>query len=252
MPSPASRNVTSAPLFFLDTLADPLPQIGAQVQLDGDEGRHAAVVRRIRSGETILIGDGRGRAVGGVVTEVSKASLVITVDRQLAAAEPARRYLGVQALAKGDRGQLAVEMLTEVGVAEIIPWQAARSIVHWSSEQGDKGLSRWRATAREAAKQSRRLNVPVLREPVTTADLIDVVQNVDLALILHEEAQDSLADVDLPERGTVMIIIGPEGGIAPAELTELTAAGTRPVRISDGILRTSTAGVVALAGLMSR
>jgi len=121
MPSPASRNVTSAPLFFLDTLADPLPQIGAQVQLDGDEGRHAAVVRRIRSGETILIGDGRGRAVGGVVTEVSKASLVITVDRQLAAAEPARRYLGVQALAKGDRGQLAVEMLTEVAWPKSFP-----------------------------------------------------------------------------------------------------------------------------------
>ncbi len=252
MRSPVNRRVTNAPLFLSDTLTEPLPQVGAQVRLDGEEGRHAALVRRIQLGETVVIGNGRGQAVRGSVAAVSKTSLAVIVEEQLFTPEPARRYVAVQALAKGDRGQLAVEMLTETGVAEIVPWQAERSIVRWSSERGDKGLARWRATVREAAKQSRRLSVPVVREVVRMRQLVDAIRNVDLALILHEDASEPLSGIELPERGTVMIIIGPEGGIAPAELADLTTAGARPVQISDGILRTSTAGVVALATLMSR
>jgi 16S rRNA (uracil1498-N3)-methyltransferase len=240
------------PLFLLDGLADPLPEVGSAVHLDGAEGRHAAMVRRIQPGETVLIGDGRGRAVRGTVSEVSKNSLMITVAEQVVTAAPVRRYTAVQALPKGDRAELAVEMLTEVGVTEIVPWQAQRSIVRWSDERGQKGLARWRSTVKEAAKQSRRLHVPVVREPVSTGQLVRVVREADLALILHEDASEPLWTVDLPVRGTVMIIIGPEGGIAPAELDDLVAAGARPVLISDGILRTSTAGVVALALLMSR
>jgi 16S rRNA (uracil1498-N3)-methyltransferase len=240
------------PLFLLESLADPLPEIGTALHLDGAEGRHAALVRRIQPGETVLIGDGRGRAVRGSVSEVSKTSLVISVAEQVVSTAPARRYVAVQALPKGDRAELAVEMLTEVGVAEIVPWQAERSIVRWSGERGQKGLARWRSTAREAAKQSRRLNVPVVREPVNTEQLVRAIQDVDLALILHEDAPEPLRKVDLPDRGTVMIVIGPEGGIAPVELDDLVAAGARPVVVSDGILRTATAGVVALANLISR
>jgi 16S rRNA (uracil1498-N3)-methyltransferase len=240
------------PLFLLENLADPLPDVGTRVRLDGEEGRHAALVRRIRPGETILIGDGRGRAIAGHVNEVSKTALTVTVVEQLNAERPRRRYVAVQALPKGERGELAVEMMTEVGVAEIIPWQASRSIVRWSGERAQKALSRWRSTAREAAKQSRRLVVPAVREPVDTADVVRALGAVDCGLVLHEEASEPLARVQLPEDGTVMIVIGPEGGIAPAEIDELVAAGGRPVLISDGVLRTSTAGVVALATLMSR
>jgi 16S rRNA (uracil1498-N3)-methyltransferase len=240
------------PLFLLDDLADPLPAVGMAVRLDGEEGRHAALVRRIRPGETILIGDGRGRAVAGEVDEVSKTALTMRVVEQHIAERPRRRYVAVQALAKGERGESAVEMMTEVGVAEIIPWQASRSVVRWSGERAQKALIRWQSTAREAAKQSRRLLVPAVCEPVDTADLVQALGGVDCALILHEEATEPLARVELPEQGTVMIVIGPEGGIAPAEIDELVAAGGRPVLISDGVLRTSTAGVVALAALMSR
>jgi 16S rRNA (uracil1498-N3)-methyltransferase len=240
------------PLFLLEDLADPLPAVGTPVRLDGEEGRHAALVRRIRPGETILIGDGRGRAVAGEVDEVSKTALTMTVVEQHIAERARRRYIAVQALPKGERGELAVEMMTEVGVAEIIPWQAGRSVVRWSGERAQKALTRWRSAAREAAKQSRRLVVPAVSEPVDTADLVRALDGVDCALILHGEATEPLARVQLPEQGTVMIVIGPEGGIAPAEIDELVAAGGRPVLISDGVLRTSTAGVVALATLMSR
>jgi len=240
------------PLFLLEDLADPLPAVGTPVRLDGEEGRHAALVRRIRPGEMILIGDGRGRAVAGEVDEVSKTVLTMTVVEQHIAERPRRRYIAVQALPKGDRGELAVEMMTEVGVAEIIPWQARRSVVRWSGERAQKTLTRWRSTAREAAKQSRRLLVPAVREPVDTDDLVQALGSVDCALILHEEATEPLARVELPPQATVMIVIGPEGGITPAEIDELVVAGGRPVLISDGVLRTSTAGVVALATLMSR
>jgi 16S rRNA (uracil1498-N3)-methyltransferase len=240
------------PLFLSDDLTDPLPTVGTHLMLAGNEGRHAAVVRRIRPQEMIMIGDGRGRAVRGMVVEVGPSSVVVEVAQYLATPAEPRRFVAVQALAKGDRSELAVEMMTEMGVTEIVPWQASRSIVRWSEERGVRSLNRWRATVREAAKQSRRLNVPQVSEPVTTRLLSQRVAGADLTLMLHEEAEHSIIEVDLPKAGTVLIIIGPEGGISADERDELTRAGAQPVSISDGVLRTSTAGVVALAGLKLR
>jgi 16S rRNA (uracil1498-N3)-methyltransferase len=240
------------PLFLLDDLTDPLPMPGAHLTLSGDEGRHAAVVRRIRPGEMIMIGNGRGRGVRGVVVEVRGSDLVVEVVNHLASPAERRRFVAAQALAKRDRSELAVEMLTEIGVDEIVPWQASRSIVRWSPERAIRSLAKWRSTAREAAKQSRRLNVPHVSEPVTTSQLAQRAARADLALVLHEDAKQPIAEVDLPAAGTVLIIIGPEGGISEAELSELSRAGARPVSISDAVLRTSTAGVVAFAGLKLR
>ena len=240
------------PLFLSDDLTDPLPTVGTHLMLAGNEGRHAAVVRRIRPQEMIMIGDGRGRAVRGMVVEVGPSSVVVEVAQYLATPAEPRRFVAVQALAKGDRSELAVEMMTEMGVTEIVPWQASRSIVRWSEERGVRSLNRWRATVREAAKQSRRLNVPQVSEPVTTRLLSQRVAGADLTLMLYEEAEHSIIEVDLPKAGTVLIIIGPEGGISADERDELTRAGAQPVSVSDGVLRTSTAGVVALAGLKLR
>ena len=240
------------PLFLLDDLADPLPTVGSQVELAGEEGRHAAVVRRIRPGEIIMIGNGRGQGVRGVVLEVRGPTLIIEVTDHLTSPVDLRRFVAAQALAKGDRSELAVEMLTEIGVDEIVPWQASRSIVRWSPDRTARALAKWRSTAREAAKQSRRLTVPQVSGPVSTGQLAQRVTIVDLALLLYEEARESLVEVDLPSTGTILIIIGPEGGISVEELRQLTAAGARPVSISDAVLRTSTAGVVALAGLKLR
>ena len=240
------------PLFLLDDLIDPLPTVGTQLLVAGDEGLHAAVVRRIRPGEVIMIGDGRGRGVRGLVVEVRPSGLVVEVADHLGAPEQPRRLVAAQALAKGDRSELAIEMMTEMGVSEIVPWQAARSIVRWSEERAARSLTRWRSTVREAAKQSRRLNVPQVSEPLNTQRLAQRVTNADLALLLYEEADESITEVDLPAVGTVLIIIGPEGGISDDELGQLTRAGARAVSISDGVLRTSTAGVVALAALKLR
>lgn len=240
------------PLFLLPSLGDLVREIGTVVTLAGEEGRHASVVRRIRPDKMVMIGDGRGHGVRGRVVEATKTGLKVEVTEQLSAPLRNRRVVAVQALAKGDRSELAIEMLTELGIDEIVPWSASRSIVRWSGERGDKALAKWRSTTREAAKQSRRLRVPDVTEPVTTRQLLDRIHEANLALVLHEAAHRAFADVDVPVTGTVLIIIGPEGGIAPDELEAFESAGAKAVLISDGVLRTSTAGVVALAGLLLR
>lgn len=237
---------------FHGGLADPLPSVGSTVVLDGPEGRHAAVVRRIRTGETVLVTDGAGRAVSGPVVAVEKQRITIEVAEIRQEPAPVVRFTVAQALAKGDRGELAVELLTEVGVSEIVPWQASRSIVRWSGERGAKGVARWRSTAREAAKQSRRLWTPAVSDPLDTRALTERVAAADVALLLHEEASCELAGIELPVAGEVLLVVGPEGGISPDELAVLTEAGGRPTLLTRHVLRTSTAGVVACAGLMLR
>ncbi len=243
--------MSSDPVFHAE-LPDPLPRPGEHVLLDGPEGRHAAVVRRIRPGETVVLADGAGRAVGGAVVAAGKQSITVEVAEQWVEPAPTVRFVVAQALAKGDRGELAVELLTEIGVSEILPWQASRSIVRWSGERGAKGLARWRSTAREAAKQSRRLWTPQVGDPIGTVDLAARISTAEIALLLHEDATAALADAALPATGEVLLVVGPEGGLAAEELAVLTAAGGRPTLLTPHVLRTSTAGVVACAGLMLR
>ncbi len=227
------------------------PAVGATVTLTGQEGHHAAAVRRIKVGEVVCISDGNGTAVRGAVTAADKGSISVLVDEVLR--EPARpvRYVAVQALPKGDRAELAVEMLTELGIDEIVPWQASRSVVRWSPERTERGLTRWRAAAREASKQSRRLRVPTVSLPMTTAELALRIDQTALTVILHESASLPLATIDLPASGEIMFIVGPEGGLSDDEVAAFEKAGGRPVLVADAVLRTSTAGVVALAQLQA-
>ena len=237
-------------VFLIEQLGQ--PSVGDRVRLDGAEGRHAVKVRRIRAGEWLVLADGHGRGVRGTVVEVEASALAVEVAEIVSAPESALRWVAAQALAKGDRDELAIEMLTEVGIDEVIPWQAARSIARWSADRVERGVGRWRSTVREAAKQSRRLRVPEVADPVDTRRLADRVAAAELALILHEEATEPISDLTLPTAGEVLLIIGPEGGIAPDELARLTEAGGRQVSLGDTVLRTSSAGVVALAALRLR
>lgn len=239
------------PVFVTD-LPDPLPSVGDLVVLDGSEGRHAAAVRRVRVGERLVLTDGRGRAVHGPAVAVSRDTVRVEVGELIEQPEPRLRFAVVQALAKGDRSELAVELLTEIGVSEIWPWQAERSVVRWPADRADKSREKWQTRAREATKQSRRLWVPVVGAVLTLDGLLEKIAGADLALALHEKAGRPLREMRLPESGTVLIVVGPEGGLTDSEVADLVAAGAHEVLISDGVLRTSTAGVVACAGLMLR
>lgn len=227
------------------------PVVGAEVTLTGQEGHHAAEVRRIKVGESIWVSDGAGTAIHGPVVRADKGSITVTIDEVVHAAERSVRYVAVQALPKGDRAELAVEVLTEMGIDEIVPWQASRSVVRWAPERVERGLTRWRATAREAAKQSRRFRVPTVSVPMTTAELALRIEQTALTVVLHETVETPLAALELPDHGEIMFIVGPEGGLTDEEVATFTAAGGRTALISDAVLRTSTAGVVALAQLQA-
>ena len=205
-------------------------------------------VKRIQVGENILLANGCGRGLRGRVVEADKRSLTVDVIEVHQDPDPALVWGVVQALAKGDRSDLAVQMATELGARRIVAWQASRSIVRWQGDRGDKALDKWRATAREATKQSRRYWAPEV-VAASTGEVAQAIVQADLTLVLHEDADRHIADVDLPAEGVGLVIVGPEGGIAPEELDRFLEAGAIPVTISDGVLRTSTAAAVALGQL---
>ena len=225
-------------------------QVGDSFTLAGEEGRHAATVKRTRVDETVLVADGAGRGVRLAVTSVASGALTGDVVEVLQAPASPWRWQVVQGLAKGDRADLSVEILTEVGVDLVAAWQSRRSIVKWDAK-ADKALAKWRATAREAAKQSRRLHVPAVHPVlVTPKNLTSTLTEFGgLVLVAHEAATARLEDVVLPASGPVTVLVGPEGGIADDELDELVTLGAQPVLIADQVLRASTAGAVALVQL---
>jgi 16S rRNA (uracil1498-N3)-methyltransferase len=233
----------TAPVFHLDPLPD-----GPSFLLAGAEGRHAAKVRRIRLGELVDVTDGRGTTARCQVLATASESLELAVRERITLPQPSPRIVVVQALAKGDRGELAVEMLTEVGVDEIVPWPAARCVVRWEGARGARALERWRSTAREAAKQSRRSWWPVVTEPASTAEVAGRLAAASCPAVLHEEATAPLSGLTSVSGDEVVVVVGPEGGISAQELAALAAPA---YRLGDGVLRTSTAGVAAASVLLT-
>lgn len=234
-------------------LADAAALRGSDVVvLDGDEGRHAAVVRRIEPGETVELTDGAGQLARCVVVAASKQGLTCEVRSRLEVPAPRPRVVVAQAIPKGDRGETAVETLTEVGADEILPWSAQRCMVRWTGERGDKALRRWRSTAREAGKQARRAWLPEVGDVVSTTALAARAGTAARAVVLHEEATEPLGALDLPDDGDILLVVGPEGGVAPEEIDQLAAAGAVVARLGPTVLRTSTAGTVAAGIVLAR
>ncbi|WP_371549287.1 16S rRNA (uracil(1498)-N(3))-methyltransferase [Streptomyces sp. NBC_00554] len=226
---------------------------GGRYVLDGAEGRHAVSVKRLRAGEDVILTDGAGRWADCVVLDTEgKDRLIVQMDSVAEEPEESPRITVVQALPKGDRGELAVETMTETGVDAIVPWVASRCITQWKGERGLKGLAKWRATAREAGKQSRRVRFPEVADAMTTKQVAALLAKADLAAVLHESGDEPLATAELPEQGEIVLVIGPEGGVSPEELVLFTEAGARAYRLGRSVLRTSTAGTAAAALLLGR
>jgi 16S rRNA (uracil1498-N3)-methyltransferase len=218
--------------------------------LDGDEGRHAATVKRMRIGEVINLCDGEGTRAIATVTSVNKHSIEVDIDQLTFEEAPEPRFVVVQALAKGDRAELAVEMLTEVGADAIVPWKAEHSIGKWDAVE--KGLEKWRRTSRESAKQSRRAWIPEISALHTTEQVCELMSSAQSVFVLHESADQALAACAIREQGTIVLVVGPEGGISADELAAFTAAGARVVHMGASVMRTSTAGAIAVGGLLMR
>jgi 16S rRNA (uracil1498-N3)-methyltransferase len=238
-----------AALFYVDTV----PQSGELAVVDGDEGFHAANVRRIRVGEELDLGDGAGAMAHCVIEEVAKARLSARVLERWTV-EPVRPTVTVvQAVPKSDRSELAIELATEAGANAFVAWQSARCVARWDGARADKGLRRWRAVARAAARQSRRPHIPTVTGVVTTGELATDVRAAVAAgsavLVLHESATEALTKLPLRQIDSLMLVVGPEGGIADDEIAALSEAGAKVVRLGPTVLRTSSAAAVALGAL---
>jgi 16S rRNA (uracil1498-N3)-methyltransferase len=239
----------SAPLFLVDDLPS-----GPSYTLTGPEGHHAATVQRLRAGEALILADGRGGIAIAEVTAVGKGAVEVRVTAREHTADADPRLVVAQGIAKGDRGELAVQAMTEIGVDEILPWAASRSVAQWRGERGAKSREKWVATAREAAKQARRAWLPVVGGDPDSSTRQVAARLADAAagFVLHEEATVRLATAGLPSSGEIVLVVGPEGGISDAERAAFEQAGAVAVRLGGEVLRTSTAGVAALSVLSAR
>ncbi|MBE1877782.1 16S rRNA (uracil(1498)-N(3))-methyltransferase [Myceligenerans pegani] len=276
----------SAPVFLAEGTRLGEYAVGSVFVLDGAEGRHAGVVQRRGPGERIDVVDGAGLRLEGVVESVDDGHVHLRVGGVVAEEPPVPVVTLVQALAKGDRDEQAIEAATETGVDAVVPWQAERSIVVWRGPRAAKSQAKWVATVRAATKQARRARVPEVAAPVTTKQLAararDVVGAGGVVVVLHEEATLPLREVPLPEATgheasgsevpatgmpvsgasvsgaggspvpELLVVVGPEGGISEAEVDALTAAGAVTARLGPHVMRTSTAGPVAVAMLNER
>lgn len=239
----------AATLFYADTV----PDVGGLAVVDGDEGFHAATVRRIRPGESLVISDGAGAVADCVVESADKRTLTARVTGRDIVPRPVPEVTVVQAIPKSERSELAVELATEAGADAFIAWQAERCVARWDGDRAAKGLRRWQAVAKSAARQSRRPWIPPVDGPVSTAPLCsllaDRVGAGGIALVLHESAERPITDLPVAQADSILLVVGPEGGVSDGELAALSEAGASPVRLGPTVLRTSTAAAVALGAL---
>jgi 16S rRNA (uracil1498-N3)-methyltransferase len=238
-----------ANLYFTDSLLD---RSTTRVELTGDEARHAVQVARTRVGDRFEIADGRGNRADATVVSADKSSVWCDVTNVRVDRNPGISFTLVQALAKGDRDELAIQMATELGVDRVVPWQADRSVSRWAGDKVAKGVARWTAIVREASKQSMRARIPVVTEPVKT-DRVIASDSDTRWVVLDPRATVSLGEwyASAASPTSVGIVVGPEGGITEAELERLARDGATPVRLDGPILRTSTAGPAAIAALLA-
>lgn len=234
--------------FFLDeTLRAEDCAPGAVVRVGGTEARHAVTVSRMRPGETLMLGNGAGLILAGTVVTAEPTELALRVDTRTETPAATPRIVLVQALAKGDRDELAIQAATELGIDGVVPWAAARSVTRWEGAKVAKGRERWASIVREASKQSIRPWLPDVAGLTSTKQLVALAATTRM-LLLEPSATARLTDVAPPtDDRDILLVVGPEGGIAPSELAALETAGATRVRLGDTVLRTSTAGPAALA-----
>ena len=238
-----------ANLYFVD---EALTAATQTVELVGDEARHAVQVARVRVGDRFEVSDGNGWRADATVTVADKSRVVCSVDRCRLDAEPPLRIVLAQALAKGDRDELAVQAATELGVSVVVPWQSERSVSKWVGDKVAKGVARWTAIVREASKQSMRSRIPVVNKPVSTSEVCASAPDATW-IVLDPRGEQSLSNwyATAGRPTTIGIVVGPEGGIADNEIDSFRALGATPVRLDGPVLRTSTAGPAAIAALLA-
>ncbi|MCX6434389.1 MAG: 16S rRNA (uracil(1498)-N(3))-methyltransferase [Actinobacteria bacterium] len=242
----------TAPVFVVPEADLATATVGSIVRVGGPEGRHAITVRRLTAGESVALVDGTGRRASGVVSHVvDRQAFDVDVTAFETETAPQPRLVVVQALPKGERGELAVELLTEVGVDVIVPWAAANCVTQWRPDRSERAHRRWADAALAAAKQSRRARFPAVEPLASTADVVARISSASQALVLHESATAPIGAVRVVPAGDLVLVIGPEGGLTPVEIAAFADAGATTVRLGPSVLRTSSAGMAAASVVLA-
>lgn len=226
---------------------------GGTLTIAGDEAHHIARVARHQVGEEILISDGAGVRARSEITRIDRDSIEVKIIEKSVSERHRVLLHVVQALPKSDRAHECVELLVAAGVDEITPWGSERSIAKWDAQASPE---KWRSWIRAAVKQTRRDRIPLLHPMINKPNLKSSRQ--ELILAFHEGATDVLshefferAVATLSDIERITIVIGPEGGVSPRELEQLSSGEARIVRLGTPILRSAHAGAIALAAVQS-
>ncbi len=239
-------------------LADAV-HVGGVLELQDREAFHARKVMRLRKGEALDLVDREGLRVLGRVHSAAPDTFAVEVVEVFQEAGASPSLILVQALAKGGRDEQAIETATEVGVDQVVPWQAKRCVVRWDGKKAAAGVERWQRVLDAAAKQARRAWVPKTLGALNTTQLAgkieELVESGALVLIAHESGADTFSHVmrtfspSLGQLPSIMVVVGPEGGITDEELETFKEAGAVIVRMGNNVMRSSTAGPAALVAL---
>jgi 16S rRNA (uracil1498-N3)-methyltransferase len=221
---------------------------GDTITLTGDEAHHAARVGRLTVGETTAVGDGNGVVAQATVAAVSGSEVTVTLGSVEHQTRPTPEIWLAQALAKGDRDELAIQASTELGIDRVIPYQASRSISTWSGDKVGKGVARWTKIVTEATKQALRAYVPHVSHPQTTPEVTALAGQCEV-VVLDPHATELLSQFRPVGDRPILLVVGPEGGLSPEELSTLEKSGATRRKLGESVLRTSSAGPAALAVL---
>jgi 16S rRNA (uracil1498-N3)-methyltransferase len=226
------------------------------VRLDREESHHVRRVRRLGPGDVVELLDGTGHHYLVRLETVGPDGIegVVLASSQSLAESPLSSTL-VQGIPKGEKMEWVIQKATELGVSRIIPLLTARSVAQISSVRASSKLRRWQRVAKEAAKQAGRGLIPVIEHPLRLEEFLKNPPPADLAICLWEGAKEPLASVlDRAVRPvhTALVVVGPEGGWAQAEVAMVEAHGIAPAGLGRRILRTESAALVGLALLQFR
>lgn len=221
--------------------------------LTAEDSRHALTVLRLKPGARVEVISGGCPWLAEIVCEENRIVCVRRIS-SLPSTEPKLSITLFQGIPKADKMDLIVQKATELGVSRIVPVSMERCVVRLSSADGIRKTERWRKISREAGKQSGRCVLPDIPEPVALEKLVDRIDLPALNVVPWEEAGcfGPLAFHEShPFTDSLGILIGPEGGISPAEITLLRSKGFFPMTLGKRILRTETAGIAAVAAFLS-